>query len=251
MSTILVTGATGSLGRPTVAALRTAGHTVRPMSRTSREGGVVADLTTGAGLQAALDGVDTVVHLATAVSKADIAHARTLVTAARAAGVRHLVYVSIVGVDRIPFPYYRAKFECERVIEESGIPFTILRATQFHGFVAKILSAPGRLPFLVSLPIDDQPIAVEEVAQRLAELAADAPAGRVDDIGGPEVLSFDELAAQWQRAHGTRKTVWRFTVPGRTMAAFRAGHHLAGLPGYGRETFAQFSQRHARGTNEA
>jgi uncharacterized protein YbjT (DUF2867 family) len=223
---------------------------VRALSRRAGNGRVVADLETGAGLEDAHTGVETVLHLAT-TRKSDAAQTRTLLAAARTAGVGHVVYISIVGVDRIPFAYYRDKAECERLVEESGIPFTILRATQFHGFVADVFLATRRLPMMLTLPVSDQPIAVEEVARRLVELAEGAPAGRVDDIGGPEILTLDELAAQWQRAHGTHKRVWRVSIPGKTMAAFRAGHHLAGLPGYGTETFAQYAERHARGTNEA
>lgn len=256
MTTILVTGATGGLGRPTVERLRAAGHDVRAMSRhagggrQAGEGRVVADLATGAGLEDALTGVETVLHLAT-TRKSDAAQTLTLLDAARTAGVSHIVYISIVGVDRIPFAYYRDKAECERLVAESGIPFTILRATQFHGFVADLFLATRRLPFLVTLPVSDQPIAVEEVAERLAELAGAGPSGRVADIGGPEILTVDELAAQWQRAQGSHKRVWRVSIPGKTMKAFRAGHHLAGLPGYGRGTFAEYAAHRARDTNEA
>lgn len=250
MPTILVTGATGGLGRPTVDHLRAAGHEVRALSRRAGDGRVVADLATGVGLEDALTGVETVLHLAT-TRKSDAAQTRTLLGAARAAGVRHIVYISIVGVDRIPFAYYRDKADCERLVAESGIPFTILRATQFHGFVADVFLATRRLPFMVTLPVSDQPIAVEEVAARLVELVGAGPSGRVADIGGPEILTLDELAAQWQRAHGTHKRVWRVSIPGRTMRAFRDGHHLAGLPGYGTETFGEYAVRQARGTNEA
>lgn len=250
MSTILVTGATGTLGRPTVSALRAGGHDVRALSRRPGEGRVVGDLSTGAGLAEALSGAEIVVHLATTTRK-DSPQTARLLDAARAAGVGHVVYISIVGIDDIPYGYYIDKVECERLVKESGIPWTILRATQFHDFVAMILGITGRLPLLLSLPIPDQPIAVEEVADRLAELAAGPPAGRVADIGGPEILTIDELAQQWQRAHGTHKKVLRLSIPGKAMAAFRAGHHLAGLPGYGRETFADYAQRRARGTNEA
>jgi uncharacterized protein YbjT (DUF2867 family) len=250
MSTILVTGATGTLGRPTVAALRAAGHDVRALSRRIGDGRVVADLETGAGLTDALRGAEVVVHLATTTKK-DSGQTRRLLEASAAAGVRHIVYISIVGIDDIPFAYYVDKVECERLVRASGIPWTILRATQFHDFVATVFRATRRLPFHLSLPVSDQPIAVEEVAERLAELASAAPAGRVADIGGPEILTVDELATQWQRAHGTTKAVWRIGIPGKTMRAFKAGHHLAGLPGYGRETFAEYAERDARGTNEA
>jgi uncharacterized protein YbjT (DUF2867 family) len=244
MSTILVTGGTGGLGRPTVRKLVVAGHDVRVFSRRPGDGRLVGDLSTGAGLPAALDGVDTVVHLATNRRK-DAPATSTLLERSGAAGVRHFVFISIVGVDDIPYFYYRDKVEIERMIEASGIPFTILRATQFHDFVAGFLRPQRRLPFLVSLDLPVQPIAVEEVATRLVELAADRPMGRVADIGGPEARQLPEFIADWQRAFGTTKKVRTLPLGGKTIRAFRAGHHLTPLPGYGRETFAEFAVRQA------
>ena len=146
--TILVTGGTGTLGRPTVERLRAAGHDVRILSRTPGPDRVVGDVTTGAGLAEAMRGVDTVLHLATSAGKKDPRQTQNVVDAARAAGVTHLVYISIVGVDVNPYPYYRAKLESEQIIERSGIPFTILRATQFHDFIAMFLRLQRRLPFI-------------------------------------------------------------------------------------------------------
>ncbi len=250
MNTILVTGGTGGLGRPTVELLRSGGRDIRVLSRTAGPGRVVADLDSGEGLAAALDGVSTVLHLAT-TRKADEQQTRRLLEAARAAGVTHIVYISIVGVDQIPFPYYVDKFACERLVEASGIPFTILRATQFHDFVAAFFGL--KLPFVVALDVSDQPIAVEEVAARLVELADGRPAGRVSDIGGPQQLTLRELAGQWQSAHGTQKPVLTLWIPGKTIAAFKRGHHLTALPGYGTQTFAEYAATKAaeRGTNKA
>jgi uncharacterized protein YbjT (DUF2867 family) len=242
MSTILVTGGTGGLGRPTVAQLVAAGHEVRVLSRKPGTGRLVGDLSSGAGLSAALEGVATVLHLATNRRKDAPATAR-LLDASRAARVKHMVFISIVGVDDIPYFYYRDKVVCEGLVEGSGIPFTILRATQFHDFVADFLRPQRRLPFLVSLDIPDQPIAVEEVAARLVELASGEPAGRVEDIGGPEVRPLREFIDDWQRAFGTTKKVRTLGLGGKTIRAFQAGHHTTPLPGYGRETFAEFAGR--------
>jgi uncharacterized protein YbjT (DUF2867 family) len=246
--TVLVTGGTGGLGRPTVAALRAAGHDVRVLSRHAGDGRVVADLATGAGLADALTGVDTVLHLATSRSK-DLGQTSNLLGAARDAAVAHLVYISIVGVDRIPFPYYVDKFACERLIEQSGIPFTILRATQFHDFVANFIRPLRRAPFLIALNVPDQPIAVEEVAGRLVELVAAKPAGRVADIGGPEQKTVRDLVGIWQIAHGTEKPVRMLRIPGKTIRAFQQGNHMTPLPGYGRETFQTYAERDAVAKN--
>lgn len=242
MSTILVTGGTRGLGIPTVARLRDAGHDVRVLSR--KTGDVRGDLATGVGLDTALAGVATVVHLATSRRK-DIGHTRTLLAAAKRAGVQHIVFMSIVGVDKIDYSYYRDKVASEHAIEESGIPYTILRATQFHSFVGALFSL--RLPMLLALPVSAQPIATEEVAQRVVELATGAPAGRVADIGGPEILSVKAMAQEWNRAHGTRKPIWTLPIPGKAMRGFRAGFGMPGLPGYGRITFAEYAAGRARG----
>jgi uncharacterized protein YbjT (DUF2867 family) len=237
MTTILVTGGTSGPGRPTVERLRAAGHDVRVFSRRPGAGHVVGDLATGAGLPDALAGVDTVVHLATNRSK-DLPATERLLAAATGAGVGHLVFLSIVGVDRIPYGYYVDKVASERAIAGSGIPFTILRATQFHSFPSEILGMFGNRLFLRGVSV--QPIGVEDVADRLAELATGTPSGRVADIGGPEILDATDVLHRLQAAGRAPRRVLSIKLPGRAFAAFAAGHHLAGLPGYGTQTFDQW-----------
>jgi len=241
--TILVTGGTGVLGRPTIPLLEAAGHDIRVLSRSS--GDYRGDLTAGTGLAAALDGIDTVLHLATSAGAKDTRQTQNLVDAAREARVSHLVYISIVGVDVVPYPYYRSKFASEQIIEASGIPFTILRATQFHSFIALFIHLQRRLPVIISLDVPDQPIAVEEVAQRLVELVAAGPSGRVADIGGPQQLRLREAIDTWQAAAGTHKRVWTLRIFGKTIRTFHEGRHMTSLPGHGRETFAEFAAREA------
>jgi uncharacterized protein YbjT (DUF2867 family) len=195
MSTvILVTGGTGTLGRRVVPRLQAAGREVRVLSRST--GDVTGDLATGEGIEAAVDGVEIVVHLAGS-AKGDEQKARTLVAAAKAAGVRHLVYISVVGADRVPvvsgvdramFGYFEAKLAAERVIAESGIPWTTLRATQFHDLLLMTVRQMARLP-VVPVPsgFQFQPVDTDEVAARLVELALGAPAGLVPDMARPRV----------------------------------------------------------------
>lgn len=161
MKTILVTGGTGSLGRPTVNALRAAGHSLRILSRQAGPDHVRGDLTTGEGIAAALEGVTTVLHLATSRGHADLQQAEKLIEHAEAAGVGHLIFISIVGVDQIPMPYYRDKLAVEQLITDSSIPFTILRATQFYDLVDEMLTAQRFLPVLLAPTISLQPISVE------------------------------------------------------------------------------------------
>jgi uncharacterized protein YbjT (DUF2867 family) len=224
MTTILVTGATGTLGRPTVERLREAGHDVRALSRGTGPGLVTGDLLTGAGLSAALAGAATVLHLST--GKRDVAAAQNLVGAARQAGVAHLVLISIVGIDDIPFPYYRGKVAIESVVVGSGLPFTILRATQFHQFIEGGFTAQRMLPVIFAPSFSVQPVAVEEVADRLTDLAGGDPAGRVADLGGPQKRSIRDLANAWRRAVHSRRAVVPLSLPGKTFAAFAAGHGM-------------------------
>jgi uncharacterized protein YbjT (DUF2867 family) len=236
--TLLITGGTGTLGRPTVDAVRAAGVEPRILSRRPGADHVVAKLQSGAGVAAALSGVDTVLHLATN-RRSDVRATQHLLEAAHTEGVQHLVYLSIVGVDAVPLGYYRAKLACEQLVADSGVPHTILRATQFHDFVAGFFRAQRRLPRVTTFDVPFQPISTDAVAARLVELVQAAPAhGRVEDLGGPESLPMAELARQWLAARGAtpeaaarRVVEWR--APGKLVGAYRAGLHTTGVPGPG------------------
>ena len=236
--TVLVTGGTGTLGRPTVGALRTAAVEPHILSRRPGLSHVVADLGTGAGLPEAVDGIETVLHLATN-RRSDARATQRLLDAARSAGVHHFVYVSIVGVDAVPLSYYRSKLACERLVADSGVPFTIVRVTQFHDFIAGFFRAQRRLPRVIALDLPFQPISTEAVAARLVELVSAAPVqGRVADLGGPETLSMAELARQWLETNGAarqaaERRVVEWHLPGGLAAAYRAGRHTTGVPGPG------------------
>jgi uncharacterized protein YbjT (DUF2867 family) len=239
MTTILVTGGTGTLGRLVTARLRADGHEVRVLSRRSRP--YALDLREGTGLAEAVSGVDTVVHCATSPRGGDDEAARRLIEAAREAGVRHLAYISIVGVDQVPLGYYRTKFTVERLIEESGLGWTVLRTTQFHDLVLQLLQGAAKLPvMLLPAGVADQPIEVAEVSVRLAELATGSPAGRAPDMGGPGVRTFPELARAYLRASGRRRLLLNVRLSGKTYRGFRAGAHLAPDRAVGKGTFEQF-----------
>ncbi|MGW3265153.1 SDR family oxidoreductase [Streptomyces sp. NPDC001056] len=243
MTTILVTGGTGTLGRHVTERLRADGHGVRVLSRHAQPYGV--DLRAGGpDLDAALAGVPTVVHCASSARGGDEEAAGHLISAAERAGVRHLVYISIVGVDRIPFGYYRTKYAVEQRIERSGLGFTILRTTQFHDLLVSLFGTLSKPP-VMPLParVSDQPIEVTEVAARLAELALAAPAGRVPDMGGPEVRSFDSLARAYLHATGRRRPVAGLPLLGAAYRAFRAGDHLAPERAVGKGTFEEHLAR--------
>jgi uncharacterized protein YbjT (DUF2867 family) len=225
MSVVLVTGGTGTLGRSVVSLLGERGHEVRVLSRRPGAGSHQGDLRTGKGLVEAAAGVDLVVHAASDTHRmgwADLDQTRNLLRALD--GARHLVYVSIVGIDAIPFGYYRRKLACEHEIESSGIPYTIARATQFHELIALALRAFERLP-VAPLPLDFrfQPVAAAEVGDHVAGLVAGDPTGRAADFGGPEVLTLGEMARTWRSQRGRPRRLWRVPVPGRVGGGFRAG----------------------------
>ncbi len=232
---LLVTGGTGNIGRRVVPLLREAGRDIRILSRHPRaaEAGVEhvqGDTVAGRGLAAALDGVEVVVHLAGG-AKGDDAAARNLAAAARQAGVRHLVLISVIGADRMPIGYFRAKAEAERVIAGSGVPWTVLRAAQLHDFVLPVARSMARMPLLpVPGGLRFEPVHGDEVAARLAELALGAPAGRVADLAGPEVLDVPRLVAAYAGATGARQRGGRLPIrlPGAVGRAYRAGANLAG-----------------------
>lgn len=239
--TILVTGATGQLGAPTLAALRTAGQEAVGSSSTGRNGLRSADLFTGQGLDEALRGVETIVHCAQTGGRRDLRLARNLTAAAQRSGVGHLVLISIVGIEDIPMPYYDQRVEIEKIAGASGVPLTIQRATQFHTLIDQIFSAQRRLPVVIAPASRFQTIAVPEVASRLAELAGGGPQGRVDDIGGPEQLGVGELYRQWRAARGGMRPSLQLRLP--FLKAFRgldAGANLVPGEPFGRETFGQY-----------
>jgi uncharacterized protein YbjT (DUF2867 family) len=231
---VLVTGATGTLGRKLVGAATAAGHNVRAMSRRSHVGytGVhwaQGDLLANTGVDAAVEGVDVVVHCATqGTGDKDVTSTENLIAAARKAGVAHIVYVSIVGIDRIPLPYYKTKLRVERALEASRVGHTVLRATQFHDLIKMFFSIQRFSPLLCALGgVRFQPIDTRDVTSRLVELIDCEPAGRVGDIGGPAVHTHAELARMYIAARGGRRPVVDVPVPGRIVAGYRTGANLA------------------------
>ena len=252
--TILVTGGTGTLGRLVVPRLQDAGRMVRVLSRGRHEaaGGVefvTGDLATGEGIEAAVEGAEIVVHCAGS-SKGDEVKARNLIQAASAAGVRHLVYISVVGADRIPvvsgvdramFGYFGAKLAAERVVAESGLPWTTLRATQFHDLSLLTARQMAKLPVIpVPSGFRFQPVDTGEVAARLVELALGAPAGLVPDMAGPRVYAMRDLVRGYLRAGRKHRAIVPVRLPGKAARAFRAGANLAPDHAVGRRTWEGF-----------
>jgi uncharacterized protein YbjT (DUF2867 family) len=253
-SQILVTGGTGTLGRLVVPRLLDAGTSVRVLSRQPRPpaAGIeyaVGDLNTGTGVDRAVEGIETIVHLA-GTAKGDGDKARTLVRAAARAGSPHIVYVSVVGADRVPvvsrvdramFGYFASKRDAERAVEESGLPWTTLRASQFYELILLVVRQLAKLPVIPSPSgMRFQPVAAVEVAQRLVELALDKPAGLVPDIAGPRAYRLDELARVYLQATERRRLFVPLPVGGQAARAIRAGANIAPDRAVGRVSWEEF-----------
>jgi uncharacterized protein YbjT (DUF2867 family) len=247
--TVLVTGASGTLGSAVVPRLAEAGYPVRPMSRSARDGWVAADLRTGQGLAEAVRGVDVIVHLASSPGRpqqTDVAGTRRLIEAARRAGVRHILYVSIAGVDRVRYRYYRAKLDTEAIVRQGGIPYTILRATQFHQFAELLFGMLGKLgPVIVDPDWKVQPVAVADVADRIADRLSslggtEAAASETTEFGGPTVYRAGDLVRSWLAARGSRRPVWPIRFPGPVARAIRAGGLTATAPEAGTRTWEDY-----------
>jgi uncharacterized protein YbjT (DUF2867 family) len=250
----LVTGGTGTLGRLVVPRLQDAGCDVRVLSRQGRESGgaiefLTGDLASGVGVSAAVQGAEIIVHCA-GTRKGDEDKARRLVQAASRAGTRHLVYVSVVGADRIPinggidramFGYFESKLAAERVVADSGLPWTTLRVTQLSESMLMLVQQMARLP-VVPVPAGwkFQPIDGGEVADRLVELAIDTPSGLVPDLAGPRAYDLADLVRSYLQTTGTRRLILPVWLPGKANRAFRAGVNLAPDRALGRRTWEDF-----------
>lgn len=257
---ILVTGGTGTLGRAVVSRLAERGSRPRVLSRRprpvtdrSQHEWAVGDLTTGDGVADALSGVDIIVHCVanysfnlmapwtrgrTAQERATTA-TRNLLEIAPRFGGPHVIYISIVGIDRIPFGYYQAKLADEELIARSGLPYTILRATQFHDLIRLVFAGAAAVPVMLVPDCRLQPVATQDVAARLVELADTRPHGHVPDFGGPETRWAPELAESFTRATGQHRRIVPTRLPGRMFDAVRKGANLTN-ENNGESTFADY-----------
>jgi uncharacterized protein YbjT (DUF2867 family) len=247
---VLVTGGTGTLGRLVIPQLRDAGYDVRVLSRHSHDAEgieyVIGDLATAEGIETAVSGTEVIVHCA-GTRTGDDDMTRHLVSAASRAGTRHLVFISVVGADRIPvtswidramFGYFTSKLAAERIVADSGLPWTILRATQFQESLLLLVQKMAKLP-VTPVPAGwrFQPIGAGEVANQLVALALGPPSGLVPDIAGPRAYEMTELVRAYLEASGQRRLVVPVWTPGKAARAVRAGANLALDRAVGRRTW--------------
>ena len=240
MQHILVTGGTGTLGSHVISRLQDAGCKVRVLSRSSREARegiefVIGDLATGEGIKAAVEGAEIIVHCAGS-AKGDEVKTLNLVQAASGSGVRHLVYISVVGADRVPvksgidrtmFGYFASKLAAERIVADSGLPWTTLRATQFHDAILTVARAIAKLPVMpVFAGFRFQPVDADDVAARLVQITLGEAAGLVSDLGGPQAYTMADLMRGYLHANHQRRLIMPLWLPGQAARAHRAGANL-------------------------
>jgi uncharacterized protein YbjT (DUF2867 family) len=222
MRRILVAGGDGNLGQRIVNELESRAQTVRVMSRktapkdmSSTREWVRADVITGDGIETALQDVDVIVNCVSSpvqnTYETDIVGMRRFLAQAKKIGVQYVVHISIIGIDRIIFPYYQYKLGAELVVVESGIPYLIARSAQFHGFVDYLLSPLRDIEAdEVAIPVDVrfQSIDTRDVAAHLApHIISRDVVGRLPEFGGPEVLQLRSMAAAWLEVQGIRLSI--------------------------------------------
>jgi uncharacterized protein YbjT (DUF2867 family) len=265
MDTVLVTGGTGHLGRDLVPRLKRS-YRVRVLARSRGSHSDVewirGDLATGEGLADALAGTQTVIHAATLSPAArrgyflpkdlwsspaavDRDGTARLLEQSASAGVGHIIYVSIIGIDKPRIPYLRRKLEAENLVRASPIPWSIARAAQFHWLLDRMFGKMARLP-LVPLPanLPLEPVDTTDFADYLVESAGNGPRGRLADFGGPEALTFGRAFEQWRKIRECRPRT--ISVPLPSFAKNAAGAMSLSDPGSrrGAVTWAHWLSTH-------
>lgn len=255
MTRILIAGGTGALGSDVVAKLKTTAHHIRVLSRQPAPAGSTfewaqADTITGEGLAEALAGIDIVVNCTGNPRDAyqtDVLGVKRLAQMAKEARVRNFFHISIVGIEHSAAPFYQNKVKAEAAIIESGVPYSILRVVQFHGLLHFALSKIEAVPEGYALPIAHdaqfQTIDTRDVAEYMLPLLAN-PAGRLADLGGPEILRVDEMARVYLAAQGIENPIF-VDSPNKFFGTdsdedFRRGMNTVPGNRYGKITWADY-----------
>ena len=266
MDTVLITGGTGHLGRDIISRLTSRGHRVRVLARNPRPDmdpgieWIKGDLATGAGVDRAVAGVDTVVHAAThspaaqrgrlrigdfrsSPTDVDLDGTRQLLAAARQTGVEHFMHISIVGVQQSRLPYSRVKAAAEDLVRGGTTPWSIVPATGFYWLLARMLDrmADQRLWPLPS-NLSMQPCDATDFAGYVVDCLDDGPRGVRDDFGGPQILSLVEMARQYQAARGVHRRVLGLPLPGFAVRA--AGPQTCPQGRHGKTTWSEWLGNH-------
>lgn len=256
MNPVLVTGGRGHLGNLVVQSFKKTDQPVRVLTTqniSSEARGVQyyqGDLAKDIGLEDAVAGVETIVHCASNArdfENTDIKGTQHLLNVLSRQKVRHLLYISIVGVDRSDYPYYRAKLKVEQMIASSGVPFSIVRATQFHSFVLNLIrscvseSTGDSINIPASLRF--QSVDTAEVANLAAFLVLSRPCGLYPDVGGPEVRSFDSMVESFLKQGKIDKRLNPIQTENERHNLFRSGVNLCPDNKFGKISFENYLER--------
>lgn len=221
-----VLGGSGALGRQVVSELERRGHAAAVLSRSPGPTPHLhrrVDVTSGEGLDTALAGLEVLVDVLQGSEPVLVDGLGRALAAAKASGVRSVVSISILGADRVPLGYYQIKTAQEAKVQAAGLPWSILRATQFHSLLDTVFTRTARRGVLPMLRAPLQPVSPEEVAARLVDLAESGPAG-ISRFAGPRVQRADHLARIWARARGVRWMPLPVPVVGSVLKAVRTGN---------------------------
>ncbi len=256
MKRILITGGTGHLGQKVVSSIISKGHKVNILSTKTpsfdKESNITyynSNLSENIGLKKASKDADIIIHCASnpkKFQKVDIEGTQNLLKAIDTKSIKHFVYISIVGVHKSDYPYYKAKLEVENLLESSGIPYTILRTTQFHSFVVTLIeSFTNETTYdksILKIPqgLKFQSVATLEVADLLAKISLEPPKGLLPDFGGAEVLSFEKMTDYYLREHQLNWDVQTETTNDIRHQLFRSGINLCPYSALGKETWKMF-----------
>jgi uncharacterized protein YbjT (DUF2867 family) len=252
MRNILVTGGTGTLGKVVVNKLVNQNSKVSILS--SKENvkfpnGVklfTGNLETGDGLYEAIKDVEVIIHCASNSKNfqgVDIIGTKNLLGAINNK-IHHFIYISIVGIDKSDFPYYLAKLEVEEMIQKSGIPYSILRATQFHNlvlFLIKSFQVENGSSIIVPERMKFQTIDIRDVADKLVKLAGENPMGKLSDLGGPQVLDLEEMTKIYLKSIKKEDIKVKFQqVESELYNVFKSGINLCPQNALGKITWEEF-----------
>jgi uncharacterized protein YbjT (DUF2867 family) len=249
---VAVVGGTGTFGKLAVSELKARGHEVVSLSRNAPSGAAAGehravDLSTGAGLPDALEGIELVVDASNVPTGGGRARAvlvdgtRRLVEAEANVGVARHFLISIVGIDRVPMGYYKLKVEQERVLEGAqGVAVTILRATQFHQLLDYAFTSTSRFGFLPRANIPLQPVDPREVAAALADGVGDGLWDGTRELAGPEVRTLTHLARAWKQARAKVRPQLPLPLIGKLGGALKAGGLTSAEAPRGKVTFEEW-----------
>ncbi|XIH25764.1 nmra-like family protein (plasmid) [Priestia aryabhattai] len=245
---ILVTGSTGQLGSSLLKQLKGSDYKVKITSRRKPEGignfeWIYSDLSSGEGLEVAIKDVDVIIHAATSPIKnskmVEVSGFKEFL--GKLKHIKLFIYPSIVGIDEIPFKYYKQKFEAEELLKNSSIPHTIVRATQFHSFVENLfISKPIINRYIVPGNFKFQSVDVNEFASHLIGLVEKEPQGRADDFGGPQIMNLKEMAELKIKINNETNKVLSISLPGKLYKSITEGKNTNSFRKMGKISFGEY-----------